>query len=260
MKLDQIDKPRPLAIVTGGRRGIGAGIAMELGNQGFDVAITDLEERGSEEVIQSVKNFGGKATYFQSDLADVDSHELVVQKITDWGGPIACLVNNAGIPAQARGDMLDVSRAAYDIVMNVNVRGTFFFTQAVTKHMLGTATAFKRSVITVSSVSAEMASIERAEYCLSKSSLAMLTKLYALRLAPFGIGVFEIRPGIIKTPMTGPVIAKYDKRIADGLVPCMRWGFPEDVALAVASIAKGELGFSTGSVLNVDGGLSIPAL
>jgi NAD(P)-dependent dehydrogenase (short-subunit alcohol dehydrogenase family) len=251
---------RPLAVVTGGRRGIGAGIALELATRGFDIAITDRDESGVNEVIQAVQAQGARAAFFQSDLSEVERHANVVQQIANWAGPIACLVNNAGVPASSRGDMLDITPEAFDRVLNVNLRGTFFFTQAVARHMLATQVAHARSIVTVSSVSVQMASIERAEYCLSKSGLGMLTHLLALRLAAQQIAVFEVRPGIIQTPMTGPVSAAYDERIANGLVPMGRWGYPADVAKAVAALADGQLGFATGSVLHVDGGLSISKL
>jgi NAD(P)-dependent dehydrogenase (short-subunit alcohol dehydrogenase family) len=249
-----------IAVVTGGRRGIGASIAVELAARGFDIAITDIESAGWEEVQHEVDKKGRRAAFFQSDLGDVDGHSLVVQKIINWGGAITCLVNNAGVPALSRGDLLDITPIAFDQLMSINLRGTFFFTQAIAKHMLQTHTDFERSIVTISSVSAEMASVERAEYCLSKAGLGMLTRLLALRLAPHHIGVFEVRPGVIKTPMTAEVATKYDEKIANGLIPMGRWGFPDDVAKAVASLAQGQLGFCTGSVLCVDGGLSIPKL
>jgi NAD(P)-dependent dehydrogenase (short-subunit alcohol dehydrogenase family) len=169
-------------------------------------------------------------------------------------------VNNAGIGSPARGDLLDVSAEAFDQVLGVNLRGTFFFTQAVARHMISNNSGHARSIITLSSVSAELASPERGEYCLSKSALAMLTKLFALRLAPERISVFEVRPGVIRTPMTSAVADKYDRRIAEGLVPMSRWGEPEDVGTAVAALASGQFQFASGSVINLDGGLSIPRL
>lgn len=255
-----MNQARPLAIVTGGRRGIGAGIALELASQGFDIALTDIEESGADDVLRQVQAAGGRARLFAFDLADVAAHAGVVERIAEWGGPPACLVNNAGVGSPARGDLLDVSTAAFDSVLGINLRGTFFLTQAVARHMAQSQCAFPRSVVTVSSVSAEMASIERGEYCVSKSALAMVTKLFAVRLAPLGIGVFEIRPGVIRTPMTDAVSAKYEQRIADGLVPMGRWGHPEDVARAVAAVAGGRMAFATGSVIHVDGALSIARL
>ena len=251
---------RPLAVVTGARRGIGAGIAIELAARGFDIALTDIEATGAEETLAAIASRSARGRLFAFDLGDIDAHAGVVEQICTWGGPISCLVNNAGIPAARRGDLLDVEAESYDRVLDVNLRGTFFFTQAVARHMLASAPAHPRSIVTVSSVSVEMASVERGEYCLSKAGLGMLTKLFALRLAQDGIGVFEVRPGIIRTPMTEGVAATYDQRIADGLVPMARWGTPDDVARAVASLASGQFSFATGSVVNVDGALSIPRL
>jgi NAD(P)-dependent dehydrogenase (short-subunit alcohol dehydrogenase family) len=251
---------RPLAVVTGARRGIGAGIAIELASRGFDIALTDIDGTGAEDTLADIAAQGARCRLFESDLGKVDDHAAVVQRIVEWHGPIACLVNNAGIPAPSRGDLLDVTPAAFNRVLDVNLRGTFFFTQAVARHMVAVNSPHQRAIVTVSSVSVEMASIERGEYCVSKSGLGMLTKLFALRLAPLGIGVFEVRPGVIRTPMTEGVAGKYEQRIADGLVPMGRWGYPEDVARAVAALAGGQLGFSTGSVLHVDGALSIPTL
>jgi NAD(P)-dependent dehydrogenase (short-subunit alcohol dehydrogenase family) len=251
---------KPLAVVTGARRGIGAAIAIELAARGFDLALTDIEVGGADETLAVIESRGARARLFAFDLGDIERHAAVVPQIIEWGGPIACLVNNAGIPAPRRGDLLEVEPDSYDRVLDVNLRGTFFFTQAVARHMVAAPSANPRSIVTVSSVSTEMASIERGEYCLSKAGLGMLTKLFALRLAGDGIGVFEVRPGVIRTPMTEGVASTYDQRIADGLVPMKRWGQPEDVARAVAALAGGELAFSTGSVVHVDGALSIPRL
>lgn len=252
---------RPLAVVTGGRRGIGAGIATLLAARGFDLALTDIDTADAADTLAAISAHGARVTLLQANLGDAARHPEVVDQIVAWGGPITCLVNNAGVPAAQRGDLLQISAQAYDSVLDVNLRGTFFFTQAVARHMLATpqpADMQPRCIITISSVSAEMASVARGEYCLSKAGLAMLTKLFALRLAPHGIGVFEVRPGIIRTPMTDRVAGDYDQRIADGLVPIARWGTPQDVAQAVAALATGQFAFSTGSVINVDGALSVP--
>lgn len=251
---------RPLAIVTGGRRGIGAAIAIELAARGFDLALTDLADTGAEETLAAITAHGARARLFASDLARIDLHEALVVQIVAWGGPVACLVNNAGIGPDQRGDLLDLAPASFDRVLGVNVRGSFFMTQAVARHMAASTASGPRSIVTVSSVSAELASIERGEYCVSKAGLGMLTKLFALRLAPLDIGVFEVRPGVIRTPMTEAVAERYSKRIADGLVPAGRWGQPQDVARAVAALAGGDFGFATGSVLNVDGALALPRL
>jgi NAD(P)-dependent dehydrogenase (short-subunit alcohol dehydrogenase family) len=247
-------QPRPVALVTGARRGIGAAIALALARTGFDIAITDIaEDDDARATLAALHEAGAKARFVRSDLADT---EEVVSKC----GPIDCLVNNAGVPSPARGDLLEVKPEAFDQVLDVNLRGTFFFTQAVARHMAAIASNHARSIITVSSASADLASPERGEYCISKASLAMLTKLFALRLARDGIPVFEVRPGVIRTSMTAGVADKYDRRIADGLVPMGRWGEPEDIGAAVAALASGQFQFATGSVINLDGGLAIPRL
>jgi NAD(P)-dependent dehydrogenase (short-subunit alcohol dehydrogenase family) len=256
--------PRPLAIVTGARRGIGAAIAIELAGRGFDLALTDIAAEGSDDVVTEVARCGGRAVFYASDLAEVETHAALIEHIVAAAGPVTCLVNNAGVSVATRGDLLDVAPASFDRVNGINARGTFFMTQAVARHMAAADVPppgpITRSIITVSSVSAESASIERGEYCLSKASLPMLTRLFALRLAPLGVGVFEVRPGIIRTPMTAGVATAYDERIANGLVPMRRWGEAGDVARAVATLASGGLGFSSGSVLHVDGALAVPRL
>lgn len=249
---------RPLAIVTGARRGIGAAIAVALAVRGFDLALTDLGFDQSEPVAAEVEGHGATVSLHASDLSQVADHSDLVAHIVAARGPVSCLVNNAGVSAAHRGDLLELGVESFDRVLDVNLRGTFFFTQAVARHMAAEVSQAARSIVTVSSVSAEMASIERGEYCVSKAGLGMVTRLFALRLAPLGIGVFEVRPGIIRTPMTEAVAGKYGQRLADGLVPMGRWGQPQDVARAVAVLASGELGFSTGSVVHVDGALSIP--
>ena len=252
--------PRPVAIVTGARRGIGEAIAVELARHGFDVAITDLSDEGVNAPLGAITAAGARGLFVKSDLGDMADHARAIDLVSEWGGAIACLVNNAGVPAPQRGDLLDLSPEALDAVIKVNLRGTFLFTQAVAKRMLARVSSHPRSIITISSVSAELASPERGEYCISKAGLAMAVKLFALRLAHEDIGVFEVRPGVIRTPMTETVAEKYEARIADGLVPMHRWGLPQDVAKAVAGLASGQFTFATGSIINVDGGLSIPRL
>jgi NAD(P)-dependent dehydrogenase (short-subunit alcohol dehydrogenase family) len=254
-------RSRPVALVTGARRGIGAAIARALAGANFNVAITDItEDDDARATLAALREAGADAHFLRSDLADTANHARVVAEVASRCGPIDCLVNNAGVPATARGDLLDLRPEAFDHVLGVNLRGTFFFTQTVARHMMAAASSHARSIITVSSVSAELASPDRSEYCLSKAGLAMLTKLFALRLARHGIPVFEVRPGVIRTPMTSPVADQYDRRIADGLVPMERWGEPEDIGAAVATLASGQFQFATGSVVNLDGGLSVPRL
>jgi NAD(P)-dependent dehydrogenase (short-subunit alcohol dehydrogenase family) len=251
---------RPVAIVTGARRGIGAAIAASLAGAGFDVAITDVTEDGVDATLDAIAAAGGQGRFVRSDIADVADHARVADELLAWQGVIGCLVNNAGISAPKRGDLLEVGPEAFDRVMDVNLRGAFFFTQAIAKRMLSAPSAGPRSIITISSANAELASPERGEYCISKSGLAMLSKLFALRLAADGIAVFEVRPGVIRTSMTQVVAEKYERRIANGLVPMQRWGTPQDVGEVVAGLASGRFAFATGSVVHVDGGLAVPRL
>ena len=252
---------RPVALVTGARRGIGAAIALALARAEFDVVITDIaEDDDAHATLAALHAAGAKAHFLRSDLADTTDHARVVAETVSQSGAINCLVNNAGVPSPARGDLLAVRPAAFDQVLGVNLRGTFFFTQSVARHMTASASPHPRSIVTVSSVSAELASPDRGEYCLSKAGLGMMTKLFALRLAASNIAVFEVRPGVIRTPMTAGVADKYDQRIADGLVPMGRWGEPGDIGASVAALASGHFQFATGSVINLDGGLAIPRL
>jgi NAD(P)-dependent dehydrogenase (short-subunit alcohol dehydrogenase family) len=251
---------RQVAIVTGARRGIGAATAVSLAGSGFDVAITDVVEDGADATLSAIAAAGGQARFIRSDIADVGDHARVVDELVDWRGAIHCLVNNAGISAPRRGDLLELAPDAFDRVLDVNLRGAFFFTQAIAKRMLVAPSVAPRSIITISSVNAELASPERGEYSISKAGLAMLTKLFALRLAADGIAVFEVRPGVIRTSMTEVVAEKYERRIADGLVPMGRWGTPQEVGEVVAGLASGRFAFSTGSVVHVDGGLAVPRL
>ena len=252
---------RPTALVTGGRRGIGRAICVALAARGYDIVLTDVvQDAEADATCALVRAAGAQACFVVSNLSELASHQTVLDAALAFKGRIDCLVNNAGIGSPSRGDLLDVTVDAYDAVLDVNLRGTFFMTQAVARHMAATPSPHARAIITVSSVSAEMASVERAEYCLSKAALPMLSRLFALRLAGAQVAVFEVRPGIIRTPMTEGVAQRYEARFRDGLVPAARWGESEEVARVVATLADGSLPFSTGSVLHVDGGLSIPVL
>ncbi|MDE0390742.1 MAG: 3-ketoacyl-ACP reductase [Rhodospirillales bacterium] len=256
-------RSRPVALVTGGRRGIGAAIAVELAAAGCDVAYTDLLPAEADDLVQAgIEAAGGRALYVESDIADLDGHQSLIEAVTDWGGGLDVLVNNAGIGSPRRGDLLLLTPEHFDRVMGVNLRGTFFLSQRAAAWMAAhpRGDGFRRAIVTIGSVSAEMASPERGEYCISKAGLAMATKLLALRLADEGISVFEIRPGIIRTDMTAAVADVYDRRIAEGLSPIRRWGEPADVARATAALVRGDFAFATGSVVHVDGGLSIQRL
>jgi NAD(P)-dependent dehydrogenase (short-subunit alcohol dehydrogenase family) len=256
------EPPRPVALVTGGRRGIGRAVAEHLAEAGFAVAISDLVVDAEAAAARAaIEAKGAPAHAVAGDVADLADHARVLDEVEAALGPIACLVGNAGIAAPVRGDLLDLEPAHYDRVMTVNLKGPFFLATAVARRMLARpAPAGPRTIVLVSSVSAALASPERAEYCLSKAGLAMAARLLALRLAEAGIAVFEVRPGIVRTAMTAAVAERYDARIAAGLVPMRRWGTPEDVGRAVAALAGGAFAFATGAVLPLDGGLSIERL
>lgn len=253
---------RPLAIVTGGRRGIGLGIARTLAAEGFDIAITGIgaSDESTEAVLAELAGAGAKASYFQADLAAVEGHAATVGAVLDVFGRIDCLVNNAGIASVVRGDFLELQPENFDAIVATNLRGTVFFTQAVVRAMLASPATRPRAVVNITSVSAALTSPERLDYCMTKAGLAAFSKGLALRLAETGISVFEVRPGIIRSEMTAGVSAKYDALIAEGLVPMKRWGEPEDIGLAVAALASGRFTFATGSVIDLDGGLSIGRL
>lgn len=255
-------RSRPLAIVTGGRRGIGLGIARALAADGFDLAVTGLGPLAAEDgVLADLEARGVDAAYFEADLAEVVGHATTVEKIIARFGRIDCLVNNAGMGSVVRGDFLGLTPENFDRIIATNLRGTVFFTQAVLKAMLAQAApAAARAIVNITSVSAELSSPERLDYCMSKAGLSAFSKGLALYLAEKGIGVFEIRPGIIRTDMTAGVAGKYDALIADGLVPMKRWGEPDDIGGVVSALASGRFAFATGSVIDLDGGLSIGRL
>ncbi|MEZ2332662.1 3-ketoacyl-ACP reductase [Mesorhizobium sp. RCC_202] len=251
---------RPSAIVTGGVRGIGLACAEALADAGFDILVADLAEAPIDELAANIAARGAKFAYARCDIAELSSHTALVDAAIKAFGRIDCLVNNAGVGAVVRGDLLELTPENFDRALGINLRGTVFLSQAVGKAMLAIPGDRPKSIITITSVSAEMASPERSEYCVSKAGLSMWVKNLALRLAPGNIGVFEVRPGIIRTDMTAGVSAKYDALIEGGLVPAKRWGEATDIGAAVAALASGKFGFSTGSVINVDGALSVPRL
>jgi 3-oxoacyl-[acyl-carrier protein] reductase len=248
-------------LVTGAGRGIGRAIATALAASGFKVVVNDLP--GSTDLAQTVaaiREAGGEAVALAADISDLRDHDRFASEAWDAFGGLHCLVNNAGISVAKRGDMLAVTADSFDRLIDVNLRGPFFLTQAIANRMTALPADGFRSIITISSINVEFASPERAEYCLSKSALAMMTQLYAARLAGDGINVYEVRPGVIRTQMTAVAKERYDGLFADGLTPIARWGEPEDVGKAVAMLASGALRYSTGEVVRVDGGLAIRRL
>jgi len=242
------------ALITGGQQGIGLGIAQALSAAGFAVVMAAEVEEGAP-AVQAALQALPKARYLQHDLLGGDPAALL-----DGVGDVTCFVSNAGVPARQRGDMLSVTAESFDQVMGINLRGAFFLAQEVARRMLVAPSAHYRSMLFVTSVSAQMISVERAEYCLSKSAAATMAQLFAVRMAPHGVGVFDLRPGIIDTAMTAAVHDKYSARIAEGLVPARRWGLPSDIGSVAVPLALGQMAFATGAVLPVDGGLSISRL
>jgi NAD(P)-dependent dehydrogenase (short-subunit alcohol dehydrogenase family) len=249
--------PRGTAIVTGAGRGIGRAIALALAGEGFDVVMASVETE--PDALPASPSSAGQLAYVEFDLADLRHHAALVDEAVGRFGPITCLVNNAGVTSLARGDLLELTPASFDRVIAVNLRGTFFLTQAVARHMLGEPASADRyrSIVTISSINADVVGENRADYCMSKAALAMLNKLYAARLAEAAIGVFEIRPGIIATAMTAPATAKYDPYISSGGVPMRRWGAPQDIARTVATLARGDIPFTTGIHIDVGGGMQL---
>ncbi|MBR7128481.1 MAG: 3-ketoacyl-ACP reductase [Lentisphaeria bacterium] len=246
-------------LVTGGARGIGAGIVRSLAAAGHNVGFCGRAEVGScDDFLAELKaNYSGNFAYFCCDVSNPSDREKLLGDFEATFDSIDALINNAGVAPNVRADLLDMGEDSFDRVLGINLKGPFFLTQAVAKRMLNSSSANFKCIINIGSVSADYASINRGEYCLSKSAVAMATKLFSVRLADDGICVYEIRPGVIKSDMTGAVSAKYDKMIADGLTLQKRWGMPDDIGKAVAMLLTGALAYSTGQVINVDGGLTI---
>jgi len=262
---------KPVAIVTGGSRGIGKGIAMELAGLGYDVAIShfdfDAQGRPDECAAQAAKDeiqtCGAGCLSLRADVSSAEDRERLVSAVEKRFGRCDMLVNNAGVAPLKRTDLLEADVESYRRVMKINLEGPYFLSQRIARWMIDEIVenpGRKCRIVNTGSISAYTSSPARGEYCLSKAGIGMMTALYADRLAEYGIGVFELRPGIIATDMTTVVKDKYDKMIAEGLTPIRRWGTPQDVAKAVGAIAEGRLDFSTGQVINVDGGFHLRRL
>ncbi len=253
-------------MVTGAARGIGRSIVLELAKNGFDIVAVDIlfgsesKNRGLLEVKERLEKFKREFLPIQGDISDLEAQDGMIKQALDRFGRIEVLVNNAGVAPEKRLDILETTPESYDRVLYINTRGAFFLTQKIAKQMIKQVeedAERKPCIIFNSSVSAYVSSPSRAEYCVSKAALSMTAKIFADRLAEYGINVYEVRPGIIQTDMTAPVKEKYDKLIDEGLVPQKRWGLPEDVAKAVASLARGDFAYSTGLVVEVSGGMNI---
>lgn len=248
------------AIVTGASRGIGRATALALAEEGFDIAAVAWRDSDRFEALTAdIKALGRRCSVFDLDISDRGGHEPFLEDVQRQFGEIHCLVNNAGVSVLQRGDLLEVGEESYDLCFDVNTRGTFFFTQAVARQMVQTQSVpgTPRSVIFVTSSNAVAATVERGEYCMSKIALHMAARLYALRLAKEGIGVYEVQPGLILTEMTAPSKGKYDELIAKGMTADPRWGLPEDVARVIRTMAAGLLPYTVAQEVRVDGGLLI---
>ena len=253
-----------VALVTGGSRGIGLGIAQELAKEGFDLAINGVrDESAVSDVLNSLQAQGAKVVYCRGDLASSADRKNILDKIKTTFGRLDVLVNNAGIAPRERRDILDATEESFDEVISTNLKGNYFLTQHAANWMITQKKddpKFQACIVNVSSISATVASVNRGEYCISKAGISMATQLFAVRLGEFDIPVFEVRPGIISTDMTSGVKGKYDKLIEEGLCVTRRWGYPEDVGKAVRALASGSFPYSTGQVIMVDGGLTLSRL
>ncbi|WP_425397201.1 3-ketoacyl-ACP reductase [Aeoliella sp.] len=258
------EQNRRVALVTGGSRGIGLGVAKCLAAAEFDVVING--RRAADDVAEALaelESLGAATLYCQADIGNLEDHARMLSEIRDRLGRLDVLVNNAGVAPDVRSDLLEATPDSFDRLITINLRGPYFLTQAAAKWMIEQRQAdaeFQAAIINVSSVSATEASINRGDYCISKAGVAMATQLWAARLGEYGIPVFEIRPGVIRTDMTAGVTDKYDKMLAEGLTVEPRWGVPEDIGRAVTVLATGQLTYATGAVLPVDGGMTVRRL
>lgn len=253
-----------VAIVTGGSRGIGRGIVLALAQRGWAITVNYRgNAQAAQETAQAVEAAGGRALVVQADIGSAADRERLVTETLTHFGRIDLLVNNAGMAPRVRLDLLETTEESYDEVMDVNLKGPFFLTQRVARAMIESqeaGTVERPVIVNISSISAYTSSTNRGEYCISKAGMGMMTALFADRLAQHGIHVYEIRPGITETDMTSAVTEKYNKLISEGLTPIQRWGKPDDIARAVLAFAEGSFPFSTGEVVNVDGGFHLRRL
>lgn len=255
---------KQVALITGGTRGIGKGIALELAKAGFDLAINGVrEEQLVISVLEEIKQAGTDVIYCQGNISSSEERKNILERVENHFGKLNILVNNGGIAPETRADLLETTEESFEQLIRTNLQGTYFLTQQTALRMVRYASEtpdYKGCIITISSISSHVASINRGEYCVAKAGLSMMTKLFAIRMGEFGIPVYEVQPGIIATDMTAKVKEKYNTLFANGIAIENRWGYPEDVAKAVATLAKGEIPYATGQVLTIDGGLTIERL
>jgi 3-oxoacyl-[acyl-carrier protein] reductase len=257
---------KPVALITGGSRGIGFGIAKCLAREGLDLAINGVRpETDAQSALEELQSHGAKVQYCQGNIGVAEDRVQILEKVRIEFGRLNFLINNAGIAPKERVDLLDATEESFDYVMDINLKGAYFLSQAISKWLIEQRKENPEqpaAIVNIGSISATMASVNRGEYCVAKAGIAMMTQLFAARLGEEGIPVYEVRPGVTKSNMTASeeVTAKYDKLIAEGLTITPRWGTPEDVGAAVAALCRGDFPYSTGSVLMVDGGMTVPRL
>lgn len=254
----------PAALITGGSRGIGLAIAHKLCEHGYDVAINGVrEETRLTETLEDLRTYGSEVIYCRGDIGSDEDRESIVHKLQSEFGRLNVLVNNAGVAPEERLDPLEATTGSFDRLMRINLKGPYFLTQAIANWMARQKEqqdSYSAAIITIGSISATVVSHHRGDYCMSKAALAMHSRIWAVRMAEYDIPVYEVRPGVIRTDMTSAVTDKYDKLIAEGLTVQPRWGTPEDVGKAVLSLVRGDFPYSTGEVIMVDGGLTVPRL
>ncbi len=255
---------RRVALITGGSRGIGLGIAEALAADGLNLVINGVrDEAATAQTLDNLRQLGAQVVYAQGDVSKVNDRGAILDTVRQSFGRLDVLVNNAGVAPRERADILDANEESFDRLIAINLKGPYFLTQATANWMIEQRKAdgdFRGTIINVSSVSATVASVNRGDYCISKAGIAMATMLWAARLAEHDIDVFELRPGVIETDMTAGVKAKYDKLIADGLTLQRRWGRPGDIGKVTAALARGDVPYATGQVINIDGGMTIQTL
>ena len=255
---------KKVALITGGSRGIGLGVARCLAAEGCDLAVCGVrEETAIEEALGELRDLGAEVLYCQADVSNAAARAVMIGQIQKRFGRLNVLVNNAGVAPSVRADITEATEESFERLMRINLQGPYFLTQAVANWMIAqrqTDASFTGCIVNVGSISATVASPSRGEYCISKAGIAMATQLWAVRLGEEGIPVYEIRPGVIKTDMVKAVEGKYDKLIAEGLCVQPRWGMPDDIGKAVAMLTRGDMPYSTGQVLMIDGGLTLQRL
>ena len=255
---------KKVALVTGARRGIGLGIARRLAADGCDLAIADIVEAGDvQAAVEELRNIGAQVLYCRADVSSASDRQRLIDEVKKRFGRLDALVNNAGVAPTVRADILQATEESFERLIRINLQGPYFLTQLAARWMVEQRTAnpaFAGCIVNIGSISSTVASGSRGDYCISKAGISMATALWAARLGEYGITVYEIRPGIIATDMTAAVKEKYDKLIAEGLLIQGRWGLPDDIGKAVAALVRGDMAYSTGTVIHVDGGMHVQRL